>query len=252
MLKILICDDEPMQRKRVEDIVHRQIILNDYDIEFTISVDNPQSLLDCIRNQKIKGGLYFLDIDLKSDLHGFELATEIRELDVSASIVFVTAFDNLIHQVFKYKTEAMDYIVKSHPPEEVERKISECIQVAYSRYLEGKHNSIKYFTVKVANQVFNVPYDDIISFETSTDIRNKMVLHTANSDLEFYSSIEAIEALGLPFFRNHLSYVVNLKNVVRIDKVSREAEMTDGSILPVAARRVIAFVENMNKVSGGD
>jgi len=248
MLKILICDDDFGQRAYVEKVVQRQLILEDYDVEFTIAVDNPHTLLDCVKQQQIQRGLYFLDVDLQSDLHGFELATEIRKLDISASIVFVTVYANLVHQVFKYKVEAMDYIVKSEPPEDIERRIAECIKFAYSRYLKGKHSHVKLFTVKTADQIFNVPYDDILFFETSTEIRNKMVLHTENSDLEFYSPIDAIEALGSPFFRSHISYVVNLKNIVHVDKSKRVAKMTDGTTVPIAIRRVAKLVESMKEL----
>jgi len=249
MLHILICDDEPQQRTLVEKIVDRQLMLNDYDVEFTISSDNPHTLLECVEYRKIQGGLYFLDIDLKSDLHGFELASLIRKLDISASIVFVTAFANMVRQVFEYKTEAMDYIVKSEPYEEIEKKIAECIKVAYERYLKGKHSGAMFFTAKNADQTFNVPYDDILFFETSTEMRNKLVLHTTNSDIEFYSPIDAVESLGSPFYRSHISYVVNVKNIASVDKTAREAKMTDGSVVPVSIRNMKGLIKCMDDLS---
>jgi len=211
--------------------------------ESNLSKGKTGCVLDYLRTHRIQSGLYFLDVDLQSDLHGFELASEIRKLDISATIVFITAFAKRAHEVFQYKVEAMDYIIKTDAAEEVARRIVECIQLAYSRYLKGKHSGRKFYPVKTGEHVFNIPYEDILFFETSTELRNKVLLHRKNGSTEFYGTISDIEKLGPPFFRCHHFFVVNVKNVKHVDKAKREAEMIDGETVPVAVRKVTEFLK---------
>ncbi|MCL2841841.1 MAG: response regulator, partial [Oscillospiraceae bacterium] len=127
------------------------------------------ALLEYLNKRQVQSGLYFLDVDLQSDLNGIELGAEIREIDVSATIVFITSHANLLPQVFRYKVEAMEYIVKDSPAEEIEKRVIECMQLAYQRYLGGKHTQVKYFTAKIGDQMLNIPFDDILFFESSTE-----------------------------------------------------------------------------------
>jgi len=245
MLHILICDDDPKQRARIEGIVRKHLISDDSALELAPSADNPSALLDYLKTHRVQSGLYFLDVDLQSDLHGFELAAEIRKLDVSATIVFITAFSERIQEVFQYRVEAMDYISKSNSIEEIEKRVQECIQLAYARYLKGKHSNSKFFPVKAGDQTLNIPYEEILFFETSTEFRHRILLHRKVDSTEFYGKISDIEKLGPPFFRCHHSFVVNVKHVRRVDKTNREAEMSDGETIPVSVRKMTALLQYM-------
>ena len=238
MLHILICEDDLKQRTRIETIVNKYILSTDAYMDLALSVDNPPALLAYLETQQIKSGLYFLDVDLQSDLNGIELGAEIRGLDVSATIVFITSHAELLPQVFRYKVEAMDYIVKDSPAEEVEKRVTECMQLAYQRYLDGKHTQIKYFTVKIGDQVLNIPYDDILYFESSTIQQRRLLLHKANCELEFRGILNDVSNLGPPFFRCHQSFIVNLNHVQRVDTANYEIEMIGGAIIPVARRKM--------------
>jgi len=245
MLHILICEDDLAQRTRMETIVNKYILSDDVYMDLALSVDNPPALLEYLETQQIKSGLYFLDIDLQSHLNGIELGAEIRKLDVSATIVFITSHANLLPQVFQYKIEAMEYIVKDSPADEIEKRVMECMQLAYQRYLDGKHTQTKYFNAKIGDQVLNIPYDDILFFESSITQQRKLLLHRTNSELEFRGYINDVSDLGLPFFRCHQSFVVNLNHVQRVDIATREVEMVGGAIIPIARRKMAELLRCM-------
>jgi len=245
MLRILICEDDPKQRTRIETIVNKYILSNDFDMDLALSVDNPAALLEYLETQQVKSGLYFLDVDLQSDLNGIELGAEIRKLDVSATIVFITSHANLLPQVFQYKIEAMEYIVKDSPPAEIEKRVTECLQLAYQRYLDGKHTQIKYFTAKIGDQMLNIPYDDILFFESGIAQQRKLLLHKVNSELEFRGIIKDVSNLGLPFFRCHQSFVVNLNHVQHVSTANREIKMAGGTIVPVARQKIAELLRCM-------
>jgi len=243
MLNILICEDSPAQRMRIESIANKHILSEDAYMDIALTADCPSALLDYIEKHNIQSGLYFLDVDLQSDINGIELAAKIKKLDVSATIVFITTHSELVHYAFRLKVEAMDYITKDSPPEEIEKRVIECMKTAYRRFLDGRHAKSKYFTVKIGNQILNIPYDDILFFESSTTLRHQVILHKADSTLAFRNYINDVSNLGPPFFRCHQSFVVNLNYIQRVDKFAREVEMTGGAIIPVAVRKMTELLK---------
>jgi len=245
VLRILICEDDPTQRARVEQIVNRQLLSDDFDMDIALSVDNPAALLEYLEAHQDQSGLYFLDVDLQGDINGIELATKIKKTDVSATIVFITTYSEMAHLVFRLKIEAMDYILKGNPPDVIEQRIVECMHMAYQRFLDGKHAKSKYFTAKIGAQKLNIPCNEILFFEASTERRNKILLYKLNSVLEFYGTITDAATLGPPFCKCHQSFVVNLDHVKRVDTHSNRAEMIDGTSIPIARRRMAEFLKCM-------
>jgi len=245
MLHIFICEDNKAQRARMEGIVNRHLLLEDFDMNIALSVENPAVLLNYLETHRIQSGLYLLDVDLQSDINGIELAAKIKKMDVSATIVFITTYSEMMHYVFRLKIEAMEYILKDSPPEEIEQRVIECMRVAYQRFLDGKHTKSKYFTVKIGEQKLNILYDDILFFESNTSRRNKILLHKSNSILEFYGTISDVSNLGPPFCKCHQSFVVNVNYVKRIDSHNRIAEMVDDTIIPISRRKMTEFLEYM-------
>ena len=51
-------------------------------------------------------GIYFLDVDLKSDINGIKLGSKIREKDTRGFIIFTTTHLEMSYFAFKYKVEA--------------------------------------------------------------------------------------------------------------------------------------------------
>ena len=238
MLHAFICEDDPRQRQRIEKIVNQQIIEHNYDIDLALSTDSPSIVLDYLEAHPDKRGLYFLDVDLGHELNGIELAAKIKELDVSATIVFISTHGEMVPLTFRHKVEAMDFIVKENTLEEIKTRVAECMQVAYTRYLAGKNTDSKLFTVETADQRVNVSYDDILYFETHPTVRNKVILYTQGGKLEFRSFINDIAKIDPIFQFCHQSYLVHTKKIKAIDKASKEIELVSGDRLPIARRRM--------------
>ncbi|WP_037284594.1 LytR/AlgR family response regulator transcription factor [Saccharibacillus sacchari] len=239
MLSVLICEDDPKQRERLEKIVADYIMIEALDMELTLSADNPIEVLTYLEEHPKTTGLYFLDVDLKHEMSGIALASEIRERDDSGKIVFVTTHGELSYLTFIYKVEAMDYIVKDQP-EEIERRVRECIQVAQKRHLNEGGPQQKRFKVKVGEKTRSIDHRDIMFFESSP-VPHKIVLHMDNSQLEFYGSIKELEEVGESFYRCHKSFVVNRDNIKSIDRAKREIEMVNEEVCLVSIRALKAF-----------
>ena len=68
--------------------------------------------------------------------------------------------------------------------------------------------------------MIRIPYDDILFFESRQKI---CALHTKTQIIDFYAKMSEVEIM-LPkeeFNRCHQSYLVNMKNVISLDKSNR-------------------------------
>ena len=245
MLQILICEDESLQRARIEEIVARHIIST--NMTLSLSTARPSTLLNHIQTHQISGGLYFLDVDLQSDINGIELAAKVRKMDANAIIVFITSQAKLAYLVFRYKVEAMDYITKSSPVEEIEARVAECMALAHAEHLQGPRKQEKLFSIKIGNQVLNVPLHEILFFESSVEQKNQILLHRLNGVLEFRGYVNKVSNLGAPFFHCHQSFVINVEHIQRLDTVNREVEMANGMLVPISRRKLSELMKTIEQ-----
>ena len=117
MIPIYLCDDEPAVRRGIRTELEKEILISGYDMEVVCDTGDPEELLDAVRRNG-KRGIYFLDVDLKDGRYtGFTLGQEVRKEDPRGFLVYVTAFGELAFETFRYKLEALDYIVKADPEE---------------------------------------------------------------------------------------------------------------------------------------
>ena len=112
MLKIFLCEDNSTQRTKISTLINNIIENENFDMKLIISTESPQDILDYVSTNKTTG-LYFLDVDLNSNINGIELAQIIRKYDPKVFIVFITTHEEMNYLTFKYKVEAMDYIIKN-------------------------------------------------------------------------------------------------------------------------------------------
>ncbi len=80
MLNIFVCEDNDIQRQAIVQIIQNTVLIEELDMQLVLDTENPYELLDEIRNSQ-NTGVYFLDIDLNSDMNGMKLAQQIRLFD---------------------------------------------------------------------------------------------------------------------------------------------------------------------------
>lgn len=246
MLQVIICEDDFKQRARIEAVVKKYIAAQDGDITLALSTGRPTDVLDFLEKSPNNRGLYFLDVDLQHKINGISLAAKIRAVDISAKIVFVTTHSELSHLVFTHKIEALDYIIKDMPGN-IEKRVVECIQVAHKRYLSENIGGGKreYFKVNSGDQTWAIPYEDIIFLETHLSMTHKMILHMKDSQVEFRAAMREVAKMSPDFYRCHKSFIVNVKNIKRVDKSAGEIEMINGDKVPIAVRKISELLKIM-------
>lgn len=234
MLKVFICEDNKEQRERFSKIVQDIILIENYDIELGLVTSDPNELINYIDNNDLSG-LYFLDIDLKSEINGIELATKIRKYDPRGFIVFITTHAEMSYLTFMYKVEAMDYIIKDNY-NNIRERIQQCIADAHTKYSAKSNELQKIFTIKSDDKIVNIEYRKILFFETSPTI-HKVIVHAVDRQIEFYAKMKEIEGkLDDRFYRCHKSFIVNKDNIKEIDVNNRCIYMTNGEQCLISIR----------------
>lgn len=234
MLNIYLCEDNAGQRTLISDYIKKTILIEDIDLKFACSTSDPHELLNFVKKQS-ETGLYFLDIDLGSDMNGLTLAQEIRKYDSRGFIVFVTTHSEMSYMTFTYKVEAMDFIIKDNQ-KELQNRIYQCIIHAYSKYSSSNNNSETNFTIKMSDKEYCIAYDDILYFETSQN-PHKFLIHTENSIIEFQGKLKDIlTVLDERFSLCHRSFLINKNHIKEINLKERTVTMSNHDVCVVSAK----------------
>ena len=246
MVSVFICEDELVQKERLEKLVKDYIMNQELDMEIMLATDDPIAILNYVQESSEMGGLYFLDVALNHEMDGIALALKIRDLDPSGKIVFLTVHGELAYLTFKYKIEALDYIVKGTDLETMKKKVGECIQIAYDRHLATKEPDQHYYVVKISEKINVIPIEEIMYFKVS-DVRDRLVLHLENSKMQFRGFLKDVENYHPSFIRVHHAIVANKNNIKSVNDKKMEIEFVNGATCCVSARKYKALEKALNE-----
>jgi len=208
MVKVYIVEDDNNQRERLTKYIDEIIKKNNLDLEIVLSTDKIKDLV-CNIDAKGRRGLYFLDIDLGEDIHGLELAQFIRKYDPRGYIIFVTTHSELNILTFKYKVEAMDFIVKDDF-QEMATRVEECLIKVDEQEKVSYEPPRDSYIIEIGEKSIEYEKDNIIFFKKNGK-HKKIILHGINRQIEFNGSIREIEEkVGNNFFRVSSSTLINL------------------------------------------
>ena len=234
MLDIFVCEDNAPQRRSVVQIIQNAVLIEELDMKLVLDTGDPYTLLEKVKTSQ-NTGIYFLDIDLNSDMNGMKLAQQIRLFDPRGFIVFITAHSELSYMTFQYRVEAMDFVLKDNPAE-MKVKLRECLLKAMERYTLQTNKTHKVYTIEAGGRKISVDYDDILFFETSGNI-HKVVLHAKDRQIEFSSSLKDLTStLDNNFVRCHRSFLVNKKKIKEIDAKNRIIHFSNGETCLMSTR----------------
>ena len=234
MLNIYVCEDHDVQRRAIVKIIQNTILIEEQDMQLVLDAGDPYILLERVKTSQ-NTGIYFLDIDLGSNMNGLKLAQQIRLYDPRGFIIFVTAHCELSYMTFQYRVEAMDFVLKDNPAE-AKVKIRECLLNAMERYTLQTNRTHKVYTIEINGRKISVDYDDILFFETSGNI-HKLILHGKDRQIEFSGTMkELADTLGSDFVRCHRSFLVNKKNIKEVDAKNRILYFANGETCLISTR----------------
>lgn len=223
MLNIVICEDDNIQRSTIEKFIKNSIAKNDYSFRIKLSTANPEDVLKNIGS----GDIYFLDVDLNNKINGFKLAEKIRDIDSLGYIIFITTHSELTYLTFKYRVEAMDFILKDNV-NEIDFRINECLSHIH-KHINKEKSDVKTLTLTLDDRIIKILLNDIVFIETSTN-SHKIIIHESNRKTEIFTTLKEISKnLDDRFYRCHRAYIVNKNRIKEINKINRIVYMDNGA-----------------------
>lgn len=210
MLSFVLCDDNKPILDKLSKILDSLFIKYNLDAEISGTFSSPDGLLDFVKSNHVN--VLFLDIDLKTNISGIDLANEIRKWNKDIYIIFTSA--HLEYILIAYQCKTFDFIPK---PLTIER-----IEETVVRLIDDINSDVKrtpFIRIDNKNTIIN---QDSINFIKRDGM--KLVFYTDTRTYETYSSFKKISA-DLPenFVRCHKSYIAN------INKIS-DIHMSDNTI----------------------
>lgn len=244
MLEVYICEDNKAQLDTILKSIKNIILIEDFDMNVVIATQDPYDVIKYLK-QKKSTGIYFLDVELKSDINGIELAKEIRKYDSRGFIIFITTHDEMTPITFKYKVEALDYIVKDDF-NKIYNRIKEALLNANDKFSKANKDIEEYYHVKKTDKIINVEFKKILYFETSS-VSHKIILHAEDRQIEFYGNLNSIERdLDKRFYKCHKSFIVNKDKISIVDKKNKIIHFKDGQKCYASVRKIKGLYQNYN------
>lgn len=232
MLHFVICDDNLNLLQKLSSTLENIFTKYNYDASVSFQTDNVDSLLQYVDTNKID--VLFLDINLKSNKTGLEVAEMIRKKNKDIYLIFTTG--HLEYAMLAYKFKTFDYIAKPFTTERLEDtvvRLFEDIQGLPTKYLKIDNKN----TIIDENEIEYIKRDGM-----------KVVFHTSFNDYDAYSSFNKLQdSLPNNFIRCHKSFVVNINKIKNVDFVENRVYFENNSfceIGPKYKKSLIGVFEN--------
>jgi len=228
MLNIFICENDDAQRAVLVENVEAGIRRVSIEAKVALETADPDEVLAYVQENSVTG-LYFFDVDLKVDMSGIELASQIRKHDKRGVIAFVTSRVEMMALTFEQNVEAIAYIIKLDPML-VKQQMEKCIKLAGERLLCSEDAVLSF---KDGWKTFTERIESINFFQKDENNTHKVVMYSLEQTRAFYGSLNEIETMNSSFFRCHRKTIVNLSNIDKIEQsgiiVMKNGDTCEGS-----------------------
>lgn len=232
MLNFVICDDNLNILDKFSKILESIFLKHSYDAKIAFKTSDVDELLNYIDENKTD--VLILDINLKSNKTGLEIASKVREKNKDTYFIFTTA--HLEYAMMAYKFKTFDYLAKPVTSERLEETIV--------RLFEDINGTPKRY-IKIDNKKTIIDESEILYIKRDG---MKLIFHTKTRDYETYSSFNKIQdSLPNNFIRSHKSFIVNINNIVNLDPVTNTIHFSNGSTCDIGPKFKKSFIEEVRK-----
>lgn len=244
MIPVYLCEDDKNQLAYLEKSIRNEITINELDMTIAGAASTPYQLLFQISRDIPKNAVYFLDIELKSDMDGFQLALEIRKQDPRAFIIFITTHDEMLTLTFEYRVEPLDFIIKDAP--DFRRKIFLSLSSVMEKYNLPDNITMDTLPVVSGKRTIILRKDDIYFVESILQ-SHKVALHTSKEVIETISTLKDIgERLDDRFFQCHQAYIVNCTHVISLNRKDYTVLFENNLTCPCSTRQYSKLFRRLN------
>lgn len=204
MYRILIADDEPIERAVVS-----KMLLKNYENQLElVTAVNGREAIQLYKEKECKIAL--LDIEMPG-VNGLEAAEKIREYSEDAIIIFLTAFDEFSYAKKAISVQAMEYLLKPTSEEELVATIDAAIWMIQNKNVSvvDENSSKKQATHHSENVKLNV-VADVISEYIKTHYFEDISLQDVAGHMN-YSDAYFCRIFKQCFDKNFLAYLTEFR-----------------------------------------
>jgi len=218
VLKIVICEDNEQYLELLYGYIGQIIKANNMNAKIVLKTTSALEVQDYLKQNENDVNVFLLDIKLKNQENGYDLAEFIEQNLKNKYIVFIT--ENLDYVFRAFKVRAFDFL----PKPVTENVLEHCILKIYDDYV-NRENIIEeadLITIKYSNLIYKIKKQDIILIEKEG---SKTVIHTLDKRLSCYYSLDKLQnslSCEKYFVRCHKSYIVNIKYASDINLKKKE------------------------------
>jgi len=234
MLDFVLCDDNSQVLNRLSKMLESIFINNNIDAEISLKASNASDVIAFVNNNKVD--VLILDINLKSNINGCDIADIVRKKNKDVYIIFTTG--HLEYALIAYKYKTFDYLPKPISEERLEETILRLMD-------DIKSSPSKFIRLNNNKTIIN---EDEINYIKKDGM--KLVFCTNTRTYETYSSFNKIKnCLPENFIRCHKSYIVNVNNISDINSNKNTILFSPNESCSIGAKyknEIMEVLENGN------
>ena len=231
MLNFALIEDDNKLLKDLSHILESIFMQYDFDAQIGIQTTNIDKLINYVEKNKVD--VLLLDIDLKSNLTGLEIAEKVRKSNKDCYLIFETA--HLEYGLMAYKYKTFDFISKPVTHQRLEDcivRLFDDISRVTKRFIRLDNKN----TIIAENEVKYIKKDGM-----------KLIFHTDSRDYEVYSSFSKIQnKLPEHFVRCHKSFIANIDNITKVESSDNIVYFSNSSC-DIGPKYKNEFLEVINK-----
>lgn len=228
MLNFVICDDNIIILNKLSKMLESIFINNDIDAKIGLKAFIASDVINYVENNKVD--VLILDINLKSEITGCDIANMVRKKNKDVYIIFTTG--HLEYALLAYKYKTFDYLPKPIINEKLEEtilRLIDDIKSTPSKFIKLNNNK----TIIKQNEINYIKKNGM-----------KLVFCTNSRSYEIYSSFNKIQSC-LPdnFIRCHKSFIVNIENISDINPKKNTILFSPNHVCSIGAKYKNKFLE---------
>jgi len=207
-MKVLVVDDEPLARQRLE-----QILSPMEQISEVLSASNGLQAIEIC--QQDKPDVVLLDIRMPG-IDGLETAQHLSQMEKVPAIIFTTAYDEYALEAFK--VSAVDYLLKPVREEKLHQSLLKACQLnrAQLQAIKSQPSGRTNITAKISGNIKLIPVADIFYFQA--DQKYVTVMHQHGETIIEDTLKELQAEFDAGFIRVHRNALVAKKFISGIHK----------------------------------
>ena len=217
MLPIAICDDEPLQRQQMAEVIRLHGTAYEPVLREFASAEE---LINAIHGENYTPRIAVLDIQMKEQ-DGISLAQALNQLIPQCAVIFLTSYLDFATEV--YQADHVYFILK--------QQLEDKIDMALERAIQHHHPEPPFPKYRCGSAYCKVPCREILYLERV--LHRARVKKMTSEDWIRDDPCSLLQGRLAPvFLRCHQSYWVNKFQITTLDK--SEFILSDGTHIPIS------------------